>query len=108
MNIVPETIIIIGVVSLCALLGFAAVEYNQFQGFMGMNQELSWNWNKIFSVIVMNIIASLLIFLGIWKGNNYKTKKVILLTLPTLFIIPVSFLLIKISVITGIWLGASI
>jgi len=108
MNILSQNLIIIGVVLLCALLGYAAVQYNQFQGLLGRNQELSWNWNKIFSVAGINILASISIFLGIWKGNNYRLEELIILTIPSLLVIPVSIILIKLSVISGIWLGASI
>lgn len=72
MNILPETIIIVGIVSLCALLGYAAIEYNHFQAYMLRNQELSWNWSKILIVILINILASVLILLGIWKGSKLK------------------------------------
>jgi len=108
MNILSESLIIIGVVLLCALLGYAAVQYNQFQGFLSRNQELSWNWNEIFSVAGINILASTSIFLGIWKGNNYRLEELIILTIPSLLVIPVSILLIKLSVISGIWQGTSI
>ena len=108
MNIFSQNIIIFGVVLLCALLGYAAVQYNQFQGFLGRNQELSWNWDKIFIVAGINILASGSILLGIWKGNNYRLEELIVLILPTLLVIPISLILIKLSIISGIWLGASI
>lgn len=108
MNILSQNLIIFGVVLLCALLGYAAVQYNQFQGFLGKNQELSWNWIKIFSVVGINIVASLSIFLGIWKGNNYRIEELVVLIIPTLLVIPVSLVLIKLSIISGVWQGASI
>ena len=100
--------IIIGVVLLCILLGYAAVEYNHYQGYLSRNQELSWNWIKIFMVVIINILASLLIFLGIWKGNNYQLNQLIVRIMPTLLVIPVTLFLINLCVILGIWLGASI
>jgi hypothetical protein len=108
MNILSQNLIVIGVVMLCALLGYAAVQYNQFQGLLSGNQELSWNWNKIFSVAGINILASISIFIGIWKGNNYRLEELIILTIPIFLVIPVSIILIKLSVISGIWQGASI
>lgn len=108
MNILSQNLIIIGIVLLCALLGYAAVQYNQFQGLLSRNQEVHWNWNTILAVAGINILASILIFIGIWKGNNYQSEELIVLTLPTLLVIPISLILIKIYVLSGHWMGARI
>lgn len=107
MNILSQNLCIFGVVLLCALLGYAASKYNLLQGLIGRNQEVHWNWNTILAVTGINILASISIFIGIWKGNNYRLGELIVLTLPTLLVIPISIILIKLSVISGIWLGTS-
>ena len=108
MIIVPETITFIGVVLLCLTLGYASVEYNQFQGFISRDPEIDWNWNKILGVTGINLLASVLIYLGIFKGSSYQREELIVLTVPTLLAIPFVLTIIKLSVISGNWLGAGI
>ena len=108
MKILPETIIIIGVVSFCAITGYSAVEYNQYQGYLGRGEEISWDWIKILIVAGINIFASFLISLGIWKGNKYRYDEALEYVAPTLITLPIILLLIKLCVIGGIWQGASI
>ena len=103
-----KKLIIAGVVVLWLLLGHTAIEYNQFQGYLGRGQNIRFGWVTIISVAAINLLSSILIFEGIGIGNNDQLAKRIANTIPTLLIIPVTIILIKIIVITGIWMGASI
>ena len=96
-----------GTVLLCGLLGYSVVEYNQFQVDVDRNiiSELAFNWNKILVIVVLNVIASLLIYLGIQKSNKLNKTNLFLVWLPTLILIPFTLFLIKLAILTGFWLG---
>ena len=106
-NIFPQVLIIIGVISFCVISGYAAIKYNQFQGYLNMGEEINWNWINILMVAGINILSSFFIFLGIWIGNKCKYDVALEYITPTLIAIPIILLLIKLCVISGIWLGAS-
>ena len=100
-------IIVMGTVLLCGLLGYSVVEYNQFQVDVDRNiiSELAFNWSKILVIVVLNVIASLLIYLGIQKSNKLNKTNLFLVWLPTLILIPFTLFLIKLAILTGFWLG---
>ena len=90
------------------LLGYAIIEYNQFQIAMHRNQlteKLPFNWSKILIIKTLNIIASVLIYFGIKNSEKLHKKSILLVWLPTLFLVPITLFFIKLAVLTGFWFG---
>jgi hypothetical protein len=99
--------IIIGTTLLCAVLGYSVVEYNQFQVAIDRNDVESLSLSgfiKIIKIGAVNIIASILIYLGIKKKIDKSTRLIIVL-LPTVFLVPATILLLKLTIYAGFWFG---
>ena len=102
-----KIMIIIGTTLLCAVLGYSVVEYNQFQVAVDRNDFESLSplgVIKIMKIGAANIIASILIYLGIKKKINKSTRLIIVL-LPTLILVPATILLLKLAIFAGFWFG---
>ncbi len=99
-------IIVSGVVMLWLLLGYASVEYSTYEALLLKKPGLQWNWTKIFIVLAINILASILIFIGIRKRTDFKLNQVMLMTLPTILLIPLTLILIKLYIASDFWLGS--
>ena len=104
-----STLIIFGVIILVGALGYSSVEYNEYLVSVNRGEELSgfsgFNWNKILIIACIVIISSLIILAGIWKDSKDKIETIIS-WLPTLFLIPISILLIKLLELMGAPLSA--
>lgn len=100
--------IITGVVLFWIVAGYAAIEYNHYQGYLYNNPEVSWNWKNILLIAALNISALILIYFGIRKDNKYNLSDLLFLFLPIILVIPVTVFLIKLLVISGHWMGASL
>ena len=98
--------IILGVVVLWILLGYASSVYNTYEALLIKNSGLQWNWTKILIVLAINILASILIIIGIRKSTDFKWSQIILLTLPTILLIPLTLLIIKLYIMSDFWLGS--
>lgn len=99
--------IIIGTTLLCAVLGYSVVEYNQFQVAVDRNDVEPLSLSGVIKIMIIgavNIIASILIYLGIKKKINESTRLIIVL-LPTLFLVPATILLLKLAIFAGFWFG---
>ena len=101
-------LIITGALIFWIVSGYSAVTYNQYQGYLSRNPEIQWNWNNIMLVVALNILASILIYVGIKIVKNYKPIELNLLVLPTVLVIPIILFIIKMLVLSGSWFGASI
>ena len=99
---------ILGTLILCGLLGYAAVEYNQYQVDIDRNiieERILINWINVIIVIGVNLFATLLIFLGIKHSDQFNLADSLLVLILSILFIPITLFLIKIAVLTGIWLG---
>ena len=67
--------------------------------------ELQLNWTKRLVIVAVNLIASLLIYFGIHKSKKLGRTNLLIVWLPTLFIIPFTIFLIKLATLTGFWFG---
>jgi hypothetical protein len=56
-------------------------------------------------VIGTNLIASLLIYFGIKNGNKINEANLLFVWLPSFILIPLTIILLKLTVLTGIWFG---
>ncbi|MFO7670932.1 MAG: hypothetical protein R6W31_14850 [Bacteroidales bacterium] len=99
-------IIISGVVMLWLLLGYASSDYGTYEALLLNNPGLQWNWTKIFIILAINLLASILIFIGVRKRTDFKLSQVILMTLPTVLLIPLTLILIKLYITSDFWLGS--
>ena len=100
--------VVAGVVLFFVLTGYSAIQYNQYQGYLSRKLEIPWNWTNILLIAALNILASMFICFGIKKVNNYKSIELVLLVLPTILVIPIILIFIKLYVLSGTWMGASI
>jgi hypothetical protein len=98
--------IVSGIVMLWLLLGYASSDYSTYEALLLENSDLQWNWTKIFIVLAINILASMLIFIGIRKRTDFKLSQVMLMTLPTILLIPLTLILIKLYILSDFWLGS--
>ena len=101
-------LIVLGTVLLSGVLGYAVVEYNQFQVALDRNtsgENLPFNWEKILIVVAINIIAAVSIYFGIHKSDKLDESNIILVWMPTLILVPCTLLLIKLVVVAGFWFG---
>jgi len=105
-NKLSRFIIVLGVVILWLLLGYASSDYSTYEALLLKNPGLQWNWTKIFIVLAINILASILIFIGIRKRTDFKLSQVMLMTLPTILLIPLTLILIKLYITSDFWLGS--
>ena len=104
-----STLIIVGVISLAGMLGYSSVEYTQHLVSINRGEELpglsGFHWMKILIISSIVIISSLIILAGIWKSSTDKIE-LIISWLPTLFLLPISILLIKLLELMGAPLSA--
>jgi hypothetical protein len=105
-NRLSRFMIIIGIVILWILLGYASTVYSTYEALLLKNSGLQWNWTKIFIVLAINILASILIMIGISRSADFIWSKIILLTLPTILLIPLTLLIIKLYIMSDFWLGS--
>lgn len=94
-----------GTILLCGILGYAAVEYNQYLVAVGRNPEVKPSFSALIIVTALNLTASILIYYGIRKSRKLNMVNLLFIWLPTLIIIPLTIILIKLTVLTGIWFG---
>lgn len=99
---------VLGSLIICGILGYAAVEYNQYQvevdrvNFAGSSHI---DWLKILFIAGATILGTSLIFLGIRTNNKISQSSIFLILLPAILLVPLTLLFIKISILTGIWFG---
>ena len=101
-------LIVSGVFLFIGLTGYSAIEYNQYQGYLSRNPEIEWNWTRILLCVALNVLATATISFGIRSTNKYKPIEFVILVLPTLLVLPIILILIKLYVLSGSWMGASI
>lgn len=94
-----------GTILLCGILGYAAVEYKQYLVAVGRNPEVKPSFSALIIVTALNLTASILIYYGIRKSRKLNMVNLLFIWLPTLIIIPLTIILIKLTVLTGIWFG---
>lgn len=100
--------IVTGTILLCGILGYSAVEYNQYQVQVDrgtVENVFHAYWLKIILVVALNILASFLVYTGIKNSTYIKDSKLLLAWLPTLIPVPATLLLTKLAVLLGFWFG---
>lgn len=97
-----------GILLVCGTLGYAAIEYNQYLVSLSRNEVEGffsyWSF-KIFIIIVFNLIASYLVYLGLKKSHKFSNHKLLTLWLPTLVVIPFSLIIIQYMYRADYWMG---
>jgi hypothetical protein len=96
---------VIGTILLSGTLGYAAVEYNQYLVEVDRNPEVNPSSSAWIIVGAINLIASLLIYFGIKNSSKLNKVNLLFVWLPTFVLIPLTIILMKLTVLTGIWFG---
>lgn len=68
-----------------------------------MEQENSWL--KIIFIAGVTLIGTLLLFFGVRTIDKTRQSSIFLILLPAILLVPLTLLFIKITILTGIWLG---
>lgn len=97
--------VVIGTVLLCGVFGYAAVEYNQYLVSVDRNPATYPSSSTLMIVIGINLVASLLIYFGIKNGSKINEANLLFAWLPSFLLIPLTIILLKLTVLTGIWFG---
>jgi hypothetical protein len=98
-------LVVTGTVLLCGVFGYAAVEYNQYLVSVDRNPATEPSSSTLMIVIGINLMASLLIYFGIKNGNKINEANLLFVWLPSFILIPLTIILLKLTVLTGIWFG---
>lgn len=98
-------LVVIGTVLLCGILGYAAVEFNQYMVEVDRNPAVNPSSSAWIIVVAINLIASLLIYFGIKDSSKLNKVNLLFVWLPTFVLIPLTITLMKLTVLTGIWFG---
>lgn len=101
-NKLARFMIISGVVILWILLAYAA---NAYCTYLVSNLE-QLNWIKILVTSSINLLASVLIFMGMRKASDSSLGNLIIMVIPTFLMIPLTMILIKIYFLSNFWLGS--
>jgi hypothetical protein len=104
------SLIISGTLLLFLLLGFTAVSYNQYLVLIDRNtviENLPLTKKHTIIIILLNLIAFTLIIFGIKDNPSLSRFRLFLITVPSLVVIPVTLILIRLTYALGIWLGGS-
>jgi len=96
---------VIGTILLCGILGYAAVEYNQYLVAVDRNPEVNPKSSAWMRVVAINLMASMLIYFGIKNSRKLNKVNLLFVWLPSFVLIPLTIILMKLTVLTGIWFG---
>lgn len=102
-----SAIVIIGVLTICGVLGYSSVQFNAYLVSVNRDEALLYSpLNKIIIIEAISILSSLLVFLMIRKSVKLDKSTLIYYWIPTLLLIPVAIFLIKILEMIGAPLSA--
>jgi len=101
------SLVTLGTLMLAAALGYSAVEFTEYLVSKHRGEEIAnSHWSLIIQIKAINIVSSLIIFIGIKHSSKLNKKALIFSWLPTLLIIPVTIILVKLLEIIGMPLSA--
>ncbi len=100
-------LVIVGVLVMSGALGYSAVEFNEYLVSTDRGEQLTYApLIRIIQIIGVNLVASLSILVSVKYCSKLKSESFYLVWLPTILIIPVTIILIKILQIIGAPLSA--
>ncbi|WP_372949564.1 hypothetical protein [Mariniphaga sp.] len=98
---------IFGVLVMCGVLGYSAVEFNEYLVAADRGQQLTYSpLVRIIQIVGVILVGSISIFVSVKYCSKLNRESFYLVWLPTLLIIPVTIILIKILQIIGAPLSA--
>jgi hypothetical protein len=103
---ISNKLILTGSILVTLLIGYSAIEFtsyldaiyqSEFNSFANKQPavQVPIQLHKIIIVAALNFVFSLMIFVGCRLGSSLSIKKLLLLVTPTLLIIPITILLMK-------------
>lgn len=106
-NFFFSVLMIFGVLVMCGVLGYSAVEFNEYLVTADRGQQLTYSpLIRIIKIVGVTLISSLSIFISVKYGSKLKKELHYLACFPTILIIPITIILIKILQIIGAPLSA--
>ena len=98
---------IVGVLVMSGTLGYSAIEFNEYLVSISRGEQLTYSpLIRIIQIIGVTLVASLSIFVSVKYCSKLNRESLYLVWLPTILIIPVTIILIKILQIIGAPLSA--
>lgn len=104
-----KSLFITGILLLSGAAGYSAVEFTEYLAALSANTvaiNFPSPWLVISQITGVNLLASLIVFIGLKQGSYLKKKSLYLAWTPTLILVPLVVLLIKILGIIGAPPGA--
>ena len=95
---------LLGIIVICAILAYAAIEFNQYLVLVSRdeNEKLSLLvWVKVGVIVIIDLLVSYFVYLGV----KHRESDLIPLWIPILILIPSTILWKQLAYWTGYWLG---
>lgn len=92
------SLIIVGTILLSSIVGYSAIKYFAYlraDTYSKVQEPFPSLVLNVIQIIVINLLASLLLFIGIKKSVILTNKNIYLLWLPSFLLIPIVIMLIK-------------